>query len=99
MILIGPDGAELGLSARLSLGRTVLTSKFGEGGRYAAEQQFVLDKKDDGWYIEPIVGTTNATLLDGEVLAARTKLKAGATVGVGSAVSKKSKLDMKVKAG
>jgi serine/threonine protein kinase len=99
LVLVGPDGAELGLSARLSLGRTVLLSKFGEGGKFAAEQQFVLDKKDDGWYIEPVAGTTNATLLDGEVLAARTKLKAGATIGVGSAVSKKSKLDMKVKAG
>ena len=30
-------------------------------------------------------------------LAARTKLVAGATIGVGSAVSKKSKLDMRVK--
>ena len=46
-------------------------SKFGDGGRYAAEQQFVLDKKDDGWYIEAVAGTTNATLLDGMAKCSR----------------------------
>jgi hypothetical protein len=98
-VLVGPDGTELSLSARLPLGRTVLVSKFGEGGKFAAEQQFVLDKTAEGWYIEPIAGTTNATLLDGEVLAAREKLRGGAVIGVGSAVSRKSKLDLTVKAG
>jgi hypothetical protein len=81
------------------LGRTVLTTRFGEGGRYAADQQFVVDKADDGWYIESVPGTTNATLLNGAVLATRTKLAVGDTIGVGSAVSRKSKLDMQVKAG
>jgi serine/threonine protein kinase len=99
LVLVGPDGTELSLSARLALGRTVLVSKFGEGGKFAAEQQFVLDKTAEGWYIEPIAGTTNATLLDGEVLAARQKLRGGAVIGVGSAVSRKSKLDLTVKAG
>jgi hypothetical protein len=99
LVLVGPDGTELGLSARLALGRTVLQSRFGDGGRFAAERQFVLDKQDDGWYIEPVAGTTNATLLDGEVLTARARLAAGATIGVGSAVSRKSKLDLTVRAG
>jgi serine/threonine protein kinase len=99
LVLVGPDGTELALSARLVLGVAVLKSKFGEGGVFAAPEQFVLDKQPDGWYIEPIAGTKNATLLDGEVLAARTKLAPGAVIGVGGAVSKKSKLDMKVKAG
>jgi hypothetical protein len=87
------------LSAKLVLGRTVLTTRFGEGGRYAADQQFVVDRADDGWYIEPVSGTTNATLLNGTVLAIRTRLAVGDTIGVGSAVSLKSKLDMQVKAG
>lgn len=99
LVLVGPGGAEVSLSARLALGRTVLTTRFGEGGRYAADQQFILDKREDGWYVEPVAGTTNATLLNGDVLAARTKLSAGDTIGVGSAVSKKSKLDMQVKGG
>jgi serine/threonine protein kinase len=99
LVLIGPGGAEVSLSARLVLGRTVLTTRFGEGGRYAADQQFVLDKTEDGWFVEPVAGTTNATLLNGDVLATRTKLSAGDTIGVGSAVSKKSKLDMQVKGG
>jgi serine/threonine protein kinase len=99
LVLVGPDGTEMGLSARLALGRTVLLSKFGAGGKFAAEQQFVLDKRDDGWYIEPVAGTTNATLLNGDVLTTRTRLTVGATIGVGGAVSRKSKLDLTVKAG
>ena len=97
LVLVGPDGAELALTARVAVGRTVLVTRFGDGGRYASDQQFVLDRAADGWYIEPLSNTTNATLLDGEVLAARTRLTAGATIGVGSAVSKKSKLDMRVR--
>lgn len=97
LVLVGPDGTELVLTARVALGRTVLITRFGEGGRFASDQQFVLDRKDDGWYIEPLAGTTNATLLDGEVLAERTKLAPGATIGVGSAVSKRSKLDLRIK--
>jgi serine/threonine protein kinase len=97
LVLVGPDGIELALTARVALGRTVLLTRFGDGGRYASDQQFVLDRAADGWYIEPVPGTTNATLLNGEVLAARTKLAAGAVVGVGSAVSKRSKLDLRVR--
>lgn len=97
LVLVGPDGTELALTARVALGRTVLVTRFGEGGRYASDQQFVLDRQGDGWYVEPVAGTTNATLFNGEVLTARTKLAAGATIGVGSAVSKRSKLDLRVK--
>ena len=96
-MLVGPGGAELALSARLALGRTVLTTRFGEGGRYAAERQFILDRQPDGWYAEPAAGTTNATLLNGNVLDARTRLASGDTIGVGNAVSKRSKLDMQVR--
>lgn len=99
LVLVGPDGTELAINARLALGKTVLISKFGDGGRYAADQQFILDKKDDGWFVEPVAGTTNATLLNGEVLTTRTKLTVGTIIGVGSAVSKRSKLEMTVKAG
>ncbi len=99
LILVGPGGAELALGARLAVGRTVLTTRFGEGGKYAADRQFVLDKTEDGWYVEPVIGTTNATLFNGNVLAVRTRLAPGDTIGVGSAVSKKSKLDMQVKGG
>ena len=97
LVLVGPDGTELTLTARVAVGRTVLITRFGDGGKFASDQQFVLDRAADGWYIEPIAGTTNATLFNGDVLTARTKLGAGATIGVGSAVSKKSKLDLRVK--
>ena len=99
LIVIGPDGTELALNARLVLGRTVLMTKFGEGGKFAADQQFILDKKDDGWFVEPVAGTLNATLLNGDVLTARAKLTPGAVIGIGNAISKRSKLDMQVKVG
>ena len=97
LVLVGPGGAELSLGARLVFGRTVLTSKFGDGGKYASDQQFTLDRTADGWYVEPVAGTTNATLLNGNVLTARTQLTEGAIIGVGNAVSKRSKLDLTVR--
>lgn len=97
LVLVGPDGTELPLTARVALGRTVLVTRFGDGGRYASDQQFVIDRASDGWYIEPVPNTTNATLVNGEVLSARTRLATGSVVGVGSAVSKKSKLDLRVR--
>ena len=99
LTLVGPGGAELTLGTRQVLGSAVLKSRFGDGGAYASDQQFVLDRKDDGWYIEPVAGTRNATLLDGQVLTTRTPLRAGATIGVGSATTRNSKLDMRAKAG
>ena len=97
LVLVGPDGTELALNARLAVGRTVLTTKFGEGGKFAADRQFVLDKQDDGWFVEPVAETLNATLFNGEPLTGRAKLAPGSVIGVGNAVSKKSKLDLKVK--
>jgi len=75
----------------------VLITRFGDGGKFAADQQFILDKREDGWFVEPVAGTTNATLLNGNVLTERTKLAVGDVIGVGNAVSKRSKLDMQVR--
>ncbi|MCI0701387.1 MAG: protein kinase [Planctomycetia bacterium] len=99
LVLVGASGAELGIGARLAVGRTILITKFGENGRFAADRQFILDRTEDGWFVEPVAGTPNATLLNGEVLETRTLLEPGATIAIGNAVSRKTKLELTVKSG
>ncbi len=98
LVLVGLDGIDLSINVRLVVGRVVLVTKFGECGRYAADQQFILDRQGNGWFIEPVTGTTNATLLNGSVLTTRTRLASGMVIGIGNADSKRSKLDLQVKA-
>ena len=96
IVLIGPDGAELSVGARLVLGRVVL-AKFGPGARYAADHQFVLDRVDDAWFAEACVGTPNDTLLNGALLDGRAKLSVGDTIAVGKAASKRTVLELTIR--
>jgi hypothetical protein len=98
IVLIGQDGTELSIGARLVLGRVVL-AKFGNGAQYAADHQFVLDYVDGEWFVEPCDDTTNDTLLNGALLARRVTLAVGDTIAIGKAVSKKSVLELTIRGG
>lgn len=93
LMLLGPDGTKLTVGARVVLGRTVL-ARFGPNSQYAAEHQFVLDKTEDGWFVEPVPGTPNDTMFNGTLLAGRTELTDGDKVGVGRAASKRTVFEL-----
>ena len=81
-------------------GRVVL-AKFGEGARYASDQQFILDRSGDEWFVEACPGTPNDTMLNGSLLegGSRAQLAAGDTIAIGKAARKKTVLELTVRKG
>jgi serine/threonine protein kinase len=98
LILVSPDGIEQSIGARVVFGRVVL-AKFGDGAKYASDQQFILDRTDDEWFVEACSGTANDTMLNGELLAggSRVKLALGDSIAIGKAARKKTVLELTVR--
>jgi hypothetical protein len=98
LILTSAEGVEQAVGARVVLGRIVL-SKFGEAAKYASNEQYILDRVDNAWYVEACPGTANDTLLNGELLEGGTRamLSTGDVIAVGKAARKKSVLDLTVR--
>jgi serine/threonine protein kinase len=97
IVLVAADGVELAIGARLTVGRIVL-SRFGPAAQYAADQQFVLDRTEEGWFIEPCAGTPNDSLVNGRLLSTRLQLSIGDQIAIGRAASKRVVLELTVKA-
>jgi hypothetical protein len=97
IILTAPNGIEQSIGARVVFGRVVL-SKFGEGAKYAANEQFILDRIGDQWFVESLPGTPNDTMHNGALLAGRAKLEIGDVIAVGKASSNKTVLELTVRA-
>ncbi len=98
IVLQSSEGVELSVGARLALGCVVL-AKFGTGSRYAANEQFILDRTAEGWFIEPCPATPNDTLVNGELLRDRQRLQGGTQIAIGNALSKKTALVLTVRSG
>jgi serine/threonine protein kinase len=96
LVLTAADGVTQSVGARVVFGRVVL-AKFGDAARYAANEQFVIDRTGDEWFVEPCPNTPNDTMLNGALLVDRTKLAAGDRVGLGKAASKKTVLELTVR--
>jgi serine/threonine protein kinase len=100
LVLASSDGIEQSIGARVVFGRVVL-AKFGEGARYASDQQFILDRSGDEWFVEACPGTANDTMLNGSLLegGSRAQLAAGDTIAIGKAARKKTVLELTVRKG
>ncbi len=97
IVLAAPDGVEQSVGARVVFGRVVL-AKFGDASKYAATEQFILDRFGDDWYVEPCPNTPNDTMLNGELLTGRAKVSVGDKIGLGKAASKKTVLELTLRA-
>ncbi|MBA4188276.1 MAG: hypothetical protein C0467_09750 [Planctomycetaceae bacterium] len=97
IVLTSLDGVEQSVGARVVFGRVVL-AKFGEAAKYAANEQFILDRTGDDWFIEACPNTPNDTMLNGDLVVGRVKLSLGDKVGLGKAASKKTVLELTVRA-
>jgi serine/threonine protein kinase len=100
LVLVSPEGVELPVGARVVFGRIVL-ARFGEGAKYAAHEQFVLDRVGHEWFVEASHGTPNDTMLNDDLLpgGARARLSPGDRIAVGRAASKKTVLELTVRMG
>jgi serine/threonine protein kinase len=93
--LVSAEGTELSLGARVVFGRIVL-GKFGDAAKYAAQEQFILDRVGNEWFVEPCPDTPNDTMLNGALLTGRVKLVMGDKIALGKAASKKTVLVLTV---
>lgn len=96
-IVLASGEVQQSVGARVVFGRIVL-AKFGDAAKYAANEQFILDRDGDEWFVEPCPNTPNDTMLNGELVAARTKVSVGDKIGLGKAASKKTVLELTVRA-
>ena len=97
--LVGDGGRSLELGVRTEVGRH-LARQFGADAEFWDARQCVLERLPDGrWQVAPIPGTTNETLLNGEIVAAPRPLHEGDVLAVGRKAKGILKLPLTVRAG
>ena len=81
--LVDASGKMLQVGVRTELGKRLLR-QFGADAEFWDDRQAILERASTGqWHLSPVAGTTNETLLNGEVLAASQPLHEGDVVAVG----------------
>lgn len=83
--LIGESGHAMSLGVRTPLGKHIVR-QFGEDANVWDTEQLVIERGADGaWQVTPVIGTTNETLLNGELIVAPRPLRDGDVIAVGRA--------------
>ena len=96
--LVGTSGRSLAIGIRTEMGRH-LARQFGEEAEVWDARQFVIERLPDRrWQVSPVPGTTNETLLNGEVLSAPRPLHDGDVLAVGRKAKGIVKLPLTVRA-
>jgi len=81
--LVGPDGGSLQVRVRTELGKG-LVRQFGADGEFWDNRQCVLERRiGPQWFVSPVPGTTNETLVNGEAITAPRPLRQGDRIAVG----------------
>lgn len=83
LALAGREVLRVGVST--TVGRALLKGAH-EDARFLADEQFRLraDARQGHWFVEPLSGTPNETLLDGDPLVSPAPLKRGSVIAVGN---------------
>ena len=95
IVLSGAGGQQVILNIETHVGKRLL-SRFGEDCRYYSELQYTLYPEEGGWFVSPNGGAQNKTLLNGEVLTGRQRLKDGDVLCVGNPLRGITKLPLTV---
>ncbi|MES2785686.1 MAG: protein kinase [Pseudomonadota bacterium] len=94
--LQGPDGRSIRIGVRTELGKT-LVRQFGPDGEFWDARQCVLERSAAReWFVTPLPGTTNETLLNGQALSSPRVLRHGDQIAVGRQAKGIAKLPLKV---
>ena len=92
--LVGETGQAMTLGVRTPLGKHIVR-QFGEDFNVWDAEQCVVERGQDGfWYLVPVAGTTNETLLNGEAVTEPRMLHDGDVVAVGRAAKGIAKLPL-----
>jgi eukaryotic-like serine/threonine-protein kinase len=96
--LTGPDGRSVRIGIRTELGKA-LVRQFGPDGEFWDDRQCVLERNlARQWFVSPVAGTTNETLINGETLTAPTLLRHGDRIAVGRQAKGVIKMPLTVRA-
>jgi len=81
--LLGSDGRSIQLSVRTELGKAIVR-QFGPDGEFWENRQCVLERgAGRQWFVSPVAGTRNETLLNVKTLTAPHALLQGDVIAVG----------------
>jgi serine/threonine protein kinase len=95
--LAAEDGRSLQLGVRTEIGK-ILLRPFGEDSTFWDDRQCVLDRDArQRWYVAPVAGSTNETLLNGKAVTAPRLLRSGDRLAVGREARGIAKLPLTVR--
>ncbi len=81
--LVAPDGRSVQVGVRTELGKAH-ARQFGPDGEFWDTRQCLLERSAGSqWFVSPLPGTTNETLVNGKTLTAPHALRHGDTIAVG----------------
>jgi hypothetical protein len=90
------NGSEaLTFNITTSLGKQLLR-QFGDEARFADNHQFTIERRGIEWWLVPVSGTTNYTVLNGKPALTPAKLAVGDRIEIGSRGSGKTVLPLSV---
>jgi serine/threonine protein kinase len=94
---VGPDSRALRIGVRTELGKP-LVRQFGPDAEFWDNRQCVVERRGGRqWFLLPLEGTTNETLLNGQALLAARPLRQGDVVAVGRQAKGVSKMPLTVR--
>jgi serine/threonine protein kinase len=92
--LTGPEGRFLRIGVRTALGKSLI-SQFGPESEFWDQQQCILERgPGEQWSVSPVPGTTNETLVNGNLLTAAMPLRQGDTIAAGRAAKRIIKMPL-----
>jgi eukaryotic-like serine/threonine-protein kinase len=95
LTLRASNGASIPIGVRTAVGHRLL-KPMGEDAQFYSEPQFTIEPSGSDWYLVPEVKATNETLVNGETVTVRLRLKGGDVVAVGRKSKGVTKLPLRV---
>jgi serine/threonine protein kinase len=94
LTLVAADGKALQIAVRTELGKA-LVRQLGPEGEFWDNRQCVVERRDGRqWFVSPLLGTTNETLINGQTLTQPQPLHDGDLIAVGRMAKGLSKLPL-----
>ena len=81
--LTGASNTSVTFNISTALGKELLR-RFGAESRFADDQQFAIERRGLEWWLIPVSGTTNYTVLNSKPVLTPTRLKTGDRIEIGS---------------
>jgi serine/threonine protein kinase len=94
----GPSNLKCRIGSKTEFSRNMCMQMFSVPAEMVSSSQGLFEPNKDmtAWFVTPRTGTTNATMIDGKFISARTELKPGMKLQIGNPVSSKIGFEIQV---